>query len=122
MASKNLAWSTVATAPSPAASGTSLVVGSGHGVRFPSPAADGPFKITVWDATATPYPTTSSAEIMLCTGRIGDTLAVVRAQEGTTARTVTVGDVVSAGQTAEMLDTTTTAAVLALYQSGIGRL
>lgn len=85
-ARKNLAISTVATAPSPATSGTSLVVASGHGTRFPTP----PFNATVWAVGSTPDP--SNAEIVRVTAISTDTLTITRAQESTTARTVIVGD------------------------------
>jgi hypothetical protein len=95
---KNLAIATVATAPSPAASGTSLVVTAGQGARFPTP----PFNATVWPATALPDPTT--AEIVRVTAIATDTLTLVRAQEGTTARTILVGDLFAATVTKKLLD------------------
>ncbi len=84
----NLAVSNVATAPSPATSGTSLVVTAGAGTHFGTP----PFNITIWPAGATT--TFANAEIARCTAIATDTLTIVRAQEGTTARTVVVGDLV----------------------------
>lgn len=83
---KNLAYSNVATAPSPAASGTSLVVTAGQGALFPIP----PFNATVW-ATAV-NPLTTNAEIVRVTAISTDTFTIVRAQEGTNARSVIVGD------------------------------
>ena len=91
---KNLALSAVATAPSPATSGTSLVVTSGHGSRFPAV----PFNATVWATGAMPDP--SNAEIVRVTAISTDTLTIVRAQEGTSARTVVVGDQIAATITA----------------------
>lgn len=85
----NLAVSTVATAPSPATSGTSLVVESGHGSRFPT----APFNITIWATGETPDPT--NAEIARVTNVSTNTLTITRAQEGTSARTVVVGDEVA---------------------------
>lgn len=82
----NFAYSTVATAPSPATSGTSLVVAAGEGALFPTP----PFNATIWPASAQPLSTT--AEIVRVTGVSTDTLTIVRAQEGSSARTVVVGD------------------------------
>lgn len=93
----NLAISTVATAPSPATSGTSLVVASGHGARFPAV----PFNATVWPADATPDP--ANAEIVRVTGISTDTLTIVRAQEGTSARTIVVGDYIAATMTAKTI-------------------
>src|SRR5438105_2262796 len=82
----NFAYSTVATAPSPATSGTSLVVASGDGAKFPAT----PFNVTIWPAGT--QPTTANAEIARVTTRATDTLTITRAQESTSARTVIVGD------------------------------
>ena len=94
-AHKNLAVSTVATAPSPATSGTSLVVASGHGTRFPTP----PFNVTIWPATAQPDP--SNAEVVRVTAISTDKFTITRAQEGSTARTVIIGDKIAATITAK---------------------
>lgn len=93
----NLAISTVATAPSPATSGTSLVVTAGQGARFPAV----PFNATVWPGDALPSPT--NAEIVRVTARSTDTLTLTRTQEGTSARTIVVGDVIVASITAKTL-------------------
>lgn len=94
----NLAVSTVATAPSPATSGTSLVVAAGEGARFPS---SGSFPATVWPQGQNPTP--ANAEIVLVTAVSTDTLTITRAQEGTSARTVVVGDYLAATVTAKSL-------------------
>lgn len=96
-AHKNLAISTVATAPTPAASGTTLTVATGDGTRFPT----APFQVTIWPAAATPTP--GNAEVATCSGVAGDVLTLTRAQEGTTARTVIVGDQVIASITAKTI-------------------
>jgi hypothetical protein len=93
----NLAVSTVATAPSPATSGTSLVVAAAEGARFPAV----PFNATVWPAGAAPTP--ANAEIVRVTARATDTLTIARAQEGTAARTVVAGDQLAATVTAKTL-------------------
>ncbi len=82
---KNFSYSTVATAPSPATSGTSLVVSAGEGALFSvgQPAVIYP--------TGVP-PLASQAEIVMVTNVSTDTLTITRAQEGTSARTVVVGD------------------------------
>lgn len=85
-----LAQSTVATAPSPATSGTSVVVAAGEGALF----GTGPFQILIWPAGAAA--TKANAEIATCSSRSTDTFTIVRAQEGTTARSVTVGDQIAA--------------------------
>jgi hypothetical protein len=82
----NLPYSLVATAPSPATSGTSLIVTAGQGVRFPV----APFDLLVWPAGAVPTP--ANAEIARCTLVSTDTLTIVRAQYGTVARSIQVGD------------------------------
>lgn len=101
----NLAVSAVATAPSPASSGTSLVVTTGEGARFPDPATVGPYPVTVWAAGALATP--ANAEIVTVTAKATNTLTITRAQEGTTARTVVVGDVVAMTITAAGLGSLT---------------
>lgn len=95
---KSFAISTVATAPSPAASGTSLVVAAGHGARFPAT----PFNATVCPAAATPDPT--NAEIVRVTNISTDTLTIEREQEGTSARTIGTGDLIFQGVTPKMIE------------------
>lgn len=94
---KNFAVSTVATAPSPAGSGLSLVVAAGEGTKFPT----APFNATVWPAGA--QPTTANAEIVRVSAIAGDTLTIARQQESTSARTITVGDQIAATITAKTL-------------------
>ncbi len=93
----NFAISAVATAPSPASSGTSLVVTAGHGTRFPAV----PFNATIWPSGSDPDP--SNAEIVRVTAISTDTLTITRAQEGTSARTVVVGDKIAATITKKTL-------------------
>ena len=93
----NFAVSTVATAPSPATSGTSVTVATGHGSRFPAV----PFNATIAPAGTLPDPTNS--EIVRVTARSGDVLTITRAQESSIARSVTVGDVIAATITAKTL-------------------
>jgi hypothetical protein len=95
---KNLAYSTVAAAPAPASSGTSLDVTSGQGSRFPTP----PFNATVWATGANPIP--SNAEIVRVTAISTDTLTIVREQEGSSARSVIVGDQIAATLTKKYFD------------------
>jgi hypothetical protein len=94
---KNFATSLVATAPSPATSGTSLVVTGGEGTRFPAV----PFNATICPSNADPTP--ANAEIVRVTGISTDTLTITRAQESSSARTVVVGDRIFAGTTAKTL-------------------
>lgn len=94
-AHKNFAVSTVATAPSPASSGTSLVVAAADGAKFPAV----PFNAVIWP-TAT-NPTTTNAEVVRVTAISTDTFTITRAQESSSARTVVVGDQIMAGITAK---------------------
>jgi hypothetical protein len=83
---RNFSKSTIAVAPSPANSGTTLDVASGEGALFPVV----PFNATVWPAGVNA--TASNAEIIRVTNIAGDTLTIVRAQETTSARSILVGD------------------------------
>ncbi len=99
-AHKNLAYSAVATAPSPADSGTSLVVTAGQGILFPAV----PFNVTIWPANELPI--TSNAEIVRVTNISTDTFTITRTQEGTSARTIVVGDQIANTITAKTLTDT----------------
>jgi hypothetical protein len=118
-AHKNAAYSLVATAPSPATSGLSLVVTAGEGARFPAP----PFNVTVWATGAQPSfvaggSTGGNFEIIRVGAVSTDTLSsLTRAQEGTTARTVVVGDQIAATITAKTL-TDVEATAAAAYTPG----
>lgn len=105
------AISTVATAPSPATSGTSLVVTAGEGARFPS----GSFDVTIWPSGAQPSWAAGSAaggNFEMCRATIStDTLTLTRAQYGTSARTVVVGDQIALNVTKKSLTDIETAAV-----------
>jgi len=97
-AHKNFAVSLVATAPSPAASGTSLVVTAGEGVRFPIATA---FNAVVFPSGQMPTP--ANAEIVRVTAITTDTFTITRAQESSGARTIVVGDIICAAITAKTL-------------------
>lgn len=94
---KNFAYSTVATAPSPASSGTSLVVATGDGTNFPTV----PFNATVWPTGS--QPTNANAEIVRVTAISTDTFTITRTQEGTSARSIQAGDQIAAAITAKTL-------------------
>lgn len=93
----NFSYSTVSTAPSPASSGTSLIVATGDGTKFPA----APFNATVWPAGS--QPTTANAEIVRVTAKSTDTFTITRAQESSSARTILVGDQIAATITAKTL-------------------
>ena len=101
----NFGYSNVATAPDPATTGTSLVVDAGEGVRFPT-TGDGDFNVVVWSAGV--QPNSSNAEIVRVSARSTDTFTIVREQEGSSARTIVVGDQVSLTPTKKFRDDTNT--------------
>lgn len=80
-------------------SATSISLEAGHGSRFPALGSGDWFPITVVRASDP-----SKFEIMRCTGRSGDTLTVVRGQEGTDAITFSAGDVVELRLTSGTLE------------------
>jgi len=96
-AHKNFAESLIATAPSPSTTGTSLVVTGSDGSLFPT----APFNATVWPAGE--QPTTDNAEIVRVTAVSTDTFTITRKQEGTSARSIIVGDQIVAAVTAQTL-------------------
>lgn len=96
-AKNNFAITTVATAPSPATSGTSLIVNSGDGAKFPT----APFNAVVWPANT--QPSTSNAEVVRVTAISTDTLTITRTQEGTSARTIGIGDQIAQNITKKYL-------------------
>lgn len=95
-AHKNFALSSVATAPSPATTGTSLVVSGGGGLSFPAV----PFNAVIWPTGA--KPTAANAEIVRVTNIATDTFTITRQQEDTSARTVIIGDQIMDASTAKV--------------------
>ena len=91
---KNFAYSLVATAPSPATTGTSLVVTASTGTKFPVES----FYATIWPINE--MPSTINAEIVLVTNVSTDTFTITRQQESTSARTIVVGDQIAATMSA----------------------
>jgi hypothetical protein len=67
---------------------TTITVATGTGAKFPALVSGQFFTATLF-ASATGLPN----EIVRVTGRVGDTMTVVRGQEGTTAQAWSVGDV-----------------------------
>jgi microcystin-dependent protein len=94
---KNFAFSLVATAPSPAISGTSLVVTGGEGVLFPAV----PFNSVIWPVGV--QPSAANAEVVRVTNISTDTFTITRAQESSSARTVLAGDQIALNVTAKTL-------------------
>jgi hypothetical protein len=98
----NFAYSTVATPPSPATTGTSIGLPTGHAARFPTP----PFNVVVTEANT--IPTVLNSEIVRVTAIVGDTLTVTRNQETSLAfassRAIIAGDQIYAGLTKLFVD------------------
>lgn len=101
----NNAVGTLAAAYTAAA--TALTLTAGQGILFPSPGADQWFPVTFINVA-------NQIEICRCTSRTGDTLTVVRGQEGTPARSLGIGEKVehrlTAGALSELRDRAITAA------------
>jgi hypothetical protein len=79
------------------ASSTSITVSSGQGAEFPTLTGADYFMATLVD-------TSNNLEIIKVTARTGDTLTVVRAQEGTTARAYSAGSLLELRITAAVLN------------------
>jgi hypothetical protein len=94
---KNFAYSTIAVAPSPATSGTSLTVKAGEGTLFATP----PFNAVVWPSNSNP--TVYNAEVIRVGAVSTDTLTIARSQEGSTAQPIGVGYQIMAGLTNKTL-------------------
>ena len=108
----NFAYGSLVAAPVPALTGTSLTLNPGEGALFPA---------TPFNAVLCPpqvNPTFGNAEIVRVTNITGDTLTIVRAQEGTTAKPIAVGWVCAQPPTKKWADDVT-AAIAALPQSAI---
>lgn len=82
---KDYATGTVLTAPSPATTGTSLVLQSGEGSRMPT----APFFATAHPVNQ--MPTLDNAEKIEVTAVSTDTLTIVRGQGDTTAKSIAAG-------------------------------
>src|SRR6185436_5875255 len=99
----NFAYATVDTAPTPAASGTSLTVATGLGALFPAV----PFNAVIYPNGSAPL--SSNAEIVRVTLVVGDVFTIVRQEEGTSARTILAGDQIAAAITVKTLTDVETA-------------
>ena len=80
---KNNAYGTLLSSIAPG--DTTITLSSGQGANFPTLSTGEYFYATLIN-------TSNTLEIVKVTGRTGDVLTVVRAQEGTVARTYVVGD------------------------------
>ena len=68
-----------------------ITLKTGEGAKFPSPSNGDYFLVTLYQKLGSDE---INHEIVKCTSRAGDTLTVVRAQEGTTAKAFNDGDLV----------------------------
>jgi len=66
---------------------TTLIVQTGEGALFPSPAASQRFPVTLVDSAG-------NKEVAYCSSRSADTFTIVRGQEGTTGLAFSAGDAV----------------------------
>lgn len=107
----NFGYGTVLTAPTPAASGTSLTLDTGQGALMPAV----PFNAVVWPVGEQPL--TTNAEIVRVTNRVGDVLTLTRTQEGSSARTILVGDQFGANITAKIVQDLETVLAAPLFVS-----
>lgn len=85
---KNFVLSLIAVAPSPALSGTSITVTTADGAIFPAT----PFNAVIFAVGQVPI--AANAEIVRVTAIVGDVLTITRAQEGSSARAIIVGDTI----------------------------
>lgn len=115
---KNFAFGVIQTPPSPALSGTSLVLTAGQGVNFPSPSPT-PFNALVW-AGPTVLPTAANAEIVRVTAISTDTFTITRTQEGSIARQIVQGDYVMLVATAKTMTDIQNLFPLSLANGGTG--
>jgi len=78
---------------------TTITVAPGTGALFPNPASGQAFMVTLVSAASS-----TTYEICLCNGRSGDTLSVVRGQEGTSGTPFLLNDIVGNFDTAGVMD------------------
>jgi hypothetical protein len=77
---------------------TTVTVAPGTGSEFPSPSSGQAFQITLVSATSS-----TVFEICTCTARSGDTLTVIRGQEGTSGTPFLINDIVGNYDTAGVM-------------------
>ena len=96
---RNFVSTSIQTPPSPATTGTTLIVSAGTSTIFPAP----PFNCVIYPVGV--FPNYLNTEVIRVTAvNTGtDTLTIVRTQEGSNARTVVSGDVISMTVTAKNL-------------------
>jgi len=78
---------------------TTITVAPGTGSLFPNPASGQAFMVTLVSAASS-----TTYEICLCNGRLGDTLSVIRGQEGTSGTPFLLNDIVGNFDTAGVMN------------------
>ena len=78
---------------------TTITVAPGTGSLFPNPASGQAFMVTLVSASSS-----TTYEICLCNGRLGDTLSVIRGQEGTSGTPFLLNDIVGNFDTAGVMN------------------
>ena len=98
----NFAYGTVVTAPSPATTGTTIVIGTSTFADFPDPGTATAYNCVDWPAGSAPL--SSNAEIVSVVGKATNgTLYLARNQESSGTRTIVAGDQFSMNITAKNL-------------------
>lgn len=82
---KNFAKSTIANDPFPIG-GTSLIVATGDGAKFPATGSSNVFRGVIWGASFPSPEADPDREVVECYRFADDTFATTRAQEGTAAK------------------------------------
>lgn len=118
-AAANFCYGTVTTAPSPATSGTSVVITLLGGCTLPV----APWNAFIWITGVGPLQ--SNAEIIRCTafsqvGAVATLSVILRAQESTAARTIVIGDQFAVGPTAKFITDLLATFSLQLTDTGAG--
>src|SRR5665213_2163919 len=101
-AHKNLSYSTIAVAPSPALSGTTATLQTGDGTKFPAV----PFNVLIWPPNTLPL--ISNAEIARVTAMSGDAITAMTRATNTEPnvvgpRSVLVGDQIAVAVTGKTI-------------------
>ena len=87
----NFSYETVTTAPSPATTGTTMVIGTTNYAQFPDPSTSGSYNCVAWPAGT--FPLASNSEVVRVVGKatVG-TLYLSRNAESSGTRTIGTGD------------------------------
>jgi hypothetical protein len=98
----NFAYGTVTSAPDPAASGTTLVMGTATFAQFPNPGTATTYNAVIWPSGTIPLASNSEIVTISAKGTEG-TVTIIREQESSSARTIEVGDQIAMAVTKKTL-------------------